>query len=103
MQDRRFAILDGFNRFTCLNVLLQENPDFLKNKAIGCQLMKINVFDGLAIQLATMKINLVTQTTVADTLPDLFQQLQTIAKFVADRMEKGDLLSQTCHCLESQA
>jgi hypothetical protein len=55
MSDRRFVILDGFNRFTCINILLLEDPHYLDNRAIGCQLMKINVFDGLAIQLSTMK------------------------------------------------
>ena len=74
---------------------MKEDPNFLKNKAIGCQLVKINVFDGLAVQMATMKINCVTTTTVTDTLPDLLQQLQSITKFVGDRMGKSDLWA-TC-------
>ena len=90
MCDRRFVILDGFNRFTCLNILLLEDPTYLDKRAIGCQLMKINVFDGLAIQLSTMKINKVTQTTVGDTLPDKLQQFQSIANFVAQGMDSGD-------------
>ena len=85
-EDRRFALIDGFNRCTVLDFKLKEDPDFLKDVCLNVHLMHLNIEDGLAVQFSTMKLNFQAQTVVCDNMGDRLQQYQTIVQFVFDLM-----------------
>ena len=77
-EDRRFALLDGFNRCTALEYKLTQDPEFMKKVCLNVNVMHLDINDGLALQFSTMKLNFQAQTVVSDNMGDKLQQYQTI-------------------------
>ena len=75
---RRFAIVDGNNRIIALVRITAETPDFLKNTSLNAYLVDLDIHDGLAVQLASMRCNKLSHSFIEDTPGDRIFQFQCV-------------------------
>jgi hypothetical protein len=78
MNLRRFAIIDGNNRIIALVRITAEIPDFLENTSLNAYLVDLNIHDGLAVQLASMRCNKLSHSFIEDTPGDKIFQFQCV-------------------------
>ena len=108
MDDRRFAIIDGNNRVCALIRLLAEDPNFLQHTSLNAYLVDVNIHNSLQVQLASMKCNSLSHSSIADTPADRIQQYQGVIKFYRkmhpdfDEKKRGALTS-ICRWVQQNA
>ena len=98
MNLRRFAIIDGNNRIIALVRITAEDPDFLKNTALNAYLVDLDIHDGLAVQLASMRCNKLSHSFIEDTPGDRIFQFQCVIDIYSKTHPKVGKLSQTTVC-----
>ena len=88
MELRRFAIVDGNNRIIALVRITAETPDFLKNTSLNAYLADLNIHDGLAVQLASMRCNKLSHSFIEDTPGDRIFQFQCVMEIYKKTLPK---------------
>ena len=88
MELRRFAIVDGNNRIIALVRITAETPDFLKNTSLNAYLVDLDIHDGLAVQLASMRCNKLSHSFIEDTPGDRIFQFQCVMEIYKKTLPK---------------
>ena len=88
MELRRFAIVDGNNRIIALVRITAETPDFLKNTSLNAYLVDLDIHDGLAVQLASMRCNKLSHSYIEDTPGDRIFQFQCVMEIYKKTLPK---------------
>ena len=92
MGERRFAIIDGNNRVVALIRICAEKPDFLAGTSLNAYLVDLNIHDGLAVQLASIRCNTLSHANIEDTIGDRLQQYMSVIDIYNKMMKKKRLL-----------
>ena len=90
MNLRRFAIIDGNNRIIALVRITAEDAGFLSNTSLNAYLVDINIHDGLAVQLASMKCNALSHSFIEDTIGDRIFQFQCVIDIFKKTQSKAN-------------